>query len=138
MLSATEPPPSHPANGSEVRPDGVRAVVSFTVVPDMAMNLIALRACFAFGWGLVYSGGYEGSRLEIPGVGSYKLRHEHGHAHAYLDLVQTANGVTVKTPTNPLHDGLRCTPSWRTRGPSHRWCGHRTGASLHAPMSLMA
>ncbi len=73
----------------------------------MAMNLIAPRACFAFGWGLLYSGGYEGSRLEIPGVGSYKLRHEQGHAHAFLDLVRTATGVTVKTATNPQHDGLR-------------------------------
>ena len=50
------------------RPEGVHAVVSFTVVPDSAMNLIAPRALFQFSWGFFYSGGYEGSRLEVPGI----------------------------------------------------------------------
>jgi hypothetical protein len=77
------------------------------VVPDSAVNLIAPRALFPFSWGFFYSGGYEGSRLEVPGVAGFKLRHGPGHAHAYLDLVRTPEGATVKNAACRQHDGLR-------------------------------
>jgi hypothetical protein len=137
--ATTIPPDEWQQSVALNRPEGVHAVVSFTVVPDTAMNFIAPRACFAFGWGLLYSGGYEGSRLEIPGVESYKLRHEQGHAHAYLDLVRTATGVTVKTATNPQHDGLRVYSFMVDSGAESSLVrGLRTVTSLPAPMSSPA
>ena len=105
--AATLPPNAWQQSVVLHRPEGVHAVVSFTVVPNTAMNLIAPRAWFPFGWGFFYSGGCEGSRLEVPGVAGFKLREGQGHSHAYLDLVRTPDGVTVKNAANRKHDGLR-------------------------------
>ncbi len=69
--------------------------------------IIATRACYPFGWDFSHSGGYEGSRLEVPGMAGFKLRHGQGHAHAHLDLVRTPYGVTIKSATNRKHDSLR-------------------------------
>jgi hypothetical protein len=78
------------------RAEGFHASVSFTV--DSAMNLIAPRAFFPFGWNFFYSGGHEGCFFEVPGVRNFTLRQDTGRAHVYLDLVRTAEGAVVKDP----------------------------------------
>jgi hypothetical protein len=119
MLSA--PPPARPAPANSPptpwqrvaleRPEGVHAVISFTVVPGDNMSLIAPRAAFPFGWAFYYSGGHEGSQLEIPGVGNFTLRNDPGAAHAYLDLVKTPAGVTILNPNDPTTSTSVCTLS---------------------------
>ncbi len=82
-------------------------MISFTVVPDDNMNLIAPRAAFPFGWAFYYSGDHEGPQLEIPGVRNFPLRNDSGAAHSYLVLVKGPNGVTIFDAFNPSHRGLR-------------------------------
>ena len=73
-VSATNPPCPWSQRVALERPGGIHATVSFTVVPDCNMNLLAPRAAFPFGWAFYYSGDHEGALLEIPGVRSFRLR----------------------------------------------------------------